>query len=550
MIRSTRRIKIGGLAARGSRLFGSSTDDEEVKKLRLLFVTRSMMPIQAPDIGDLEDKLAKGRVTPGLFSESVKQLMVSGRYRLALDIYEKMVSEDEENSHFSSASVLNDATLLMLVHCYSSIGKMGPFVQLCASLRDKRKYSPLFIERMIICFADLDRLDVVEALLMEWLGRNLNVNPSGGDASTKTTDWNEVLGKTLQEEQSVGEGGKDCGNAKVGSSKEELLEFMLPLQERTSPKMGKRSKRSFLSSTKSAQFTENLLANLDVGTLSYSLPSIDVWRSVSRMYADRTAWVQCLQISALCFSHRLRSEAGQEDSLDDRLLVGIVHHTVRALCRSGQYLKALDYLQGSEQKLGRKLRKASTLALFLPYFHTQGSPAALQVVLDSVLDLMEAFLANKGHRGHADDGTEAVEEGELRGLIAELVSLLCRRGYAAEASVVVDKLVESLSSSHTSDGGENNGSDGGDDQAAAALVTAKILRPSVLSNLVNALAMRGDDRAIALFHTLKFKEGPLARAMSADGYTDAVDSAYHSLMSQEKFLAHVSTLSEAEGEQR
>ena len=57
---STRRIKIGGLAARGSRLFGSSTDDEEVKKLRLLFVTRSMMPIQAPDIGDLEDKLAKG----------------------------------------------------------------------------------------------------------------------------------------------------------------------------------------------------------------------------------------------------------------------------------------------------------------------------------------------------------------------------------------------------------------------------------------------------------------------------------------------------------
>ena len=60
--------------------------------------------------------------------------MVSGRYRLALDIYEKMVSEDEENSHFSSASVLNDATLLMLVHCYSSIGKMGPFVQLCASV--------------------------------------------------------------------------------------------------------------------------------------------------------------------------------------------------------------------------------------------------------------------------------------------------------------------------------------------------------------------------------------------------------------------------------
>ena len=67
-------------------------------------------------------------------------------------------------------------------------------------------------------------------------------------------------------------------------------------------------------------------------------------------------------------------------------------------------------------------------------------------------------------------GEVAVEEGELRGLIAELVSLLCRRGYAAEASVVVDKLVESLSSSHTSDGGENNGSDGGDDQAAAALV--------------------------------------------------------------------------------
>ena len=117
MMRTTRRIKIGGLTR--PRLFATTLkDDDEVKNLRLLFVTRSMMPMQTPDIVDLKDKLAKGRVTAGVFSESVKQLMVSGRYRLALDIYEKMISEDDENNHFSSSSVLNDTTLLMLVHCH------------------------------------------------------------------------------------------------------------------------------------------------------------------------------------------------------------------------------------------------------------------------------------------------------------------------------------------------------------------------------------------------------------------------------------------------
>ena len=323
-----------------------------------------------------------------------------------------MISEDDENNHFSSSSVLNDTTLLMLVHCYSSIGKMGPFIQLCASLRDKRKYSPLFIERMIICFADLDRLDVVEALLMEWLIRNLNLKQSGSDESTNTTDWNEVLGKSLQDNKSTIEGNEHH----IDDNKDELRQFMLPLQERMSPKMGKRSKRSFLSSNKSARFTESLLANLDVGTLSYSLPSMDVWRSVSRMYADRTAWVQCLQVSALCFSPSLRGEGQHADSADERALVSIVHHTIRALCRSGQYLKALEYLQSSEGRLGRGLRKASTLALFLPYFHTQGSPAALQVVLNSVLDLVEDFIAQQGQKEHKDDGVEAVKEGELRGL--------------------------------------------------------------------------------------------------------------------------------------
>ena len=134
------------------------------------------------------------------------------------------------------------------------------------------------------------------------------------------------------------------------------------------------------------------------------------------MYADRTAWVQCLQVSALCFSPSLRGEGQHADSADERALVSIVHHTIRALCRSGQYLKALEYLQSSEGRLGRGLRKASTLALFLPYFHTQGSPAALQVVLNSVLDLVEDFIAQQGQKEHKDDGVEAVKEGELRGL--------------------------------------------------------------------------------------------------------------------------------------
>ena len=124
------------------------------------------MPIQRTDIEELEDKLSKGSMTPSVFSESVRQLMVSGRYKLALDMYENLISTKEDTNRIYSTSVLNDATLLMLVHCYSSTGKMGPFIQMCADLRDKRKYTPLLVERMVICFARLDRLDMVEALLI------------------------------------------------------------------------------------------------------------------------------------------------------------------------------------------------------------------------------------------------------------------------------------------------------------------------------------------------------------------------------------------------
>lgn len=526
MIRIARGIHPRALASQHFQrcCIRSSQDDDEVKKLRLLFVTRSMMPIPG-DLGELDEKLAKGSVTPSFFYESVRQLMVSGRYRFAVDVYEKLVSEDEETGHVSTASVLNDATLLMLVHCYSSIGKMGPFVQICASLRDKRKYSPLFVERMIICFAHLDRLDVVEALLVEWLGRNLNIGDVGDDMMQ--TDWNEVLSNTLQDE-------KLKNSQAIGSYEGDLHEFMVPLLGRTSPKLGKRSKRSFLSSSKSAQFTKNLLNNLDVGTLSYSLPSIDVWKSVSRMYANRTAWAQCMQVSAVCFSrygHEIETASHEGHTTNnERALAGIVHHTVRALCRSGQYLKALDYLHSSERSLGRRLRKAPTLALFLPYFHTHGSPAALQVVIDGVLDLIEEFIAKTAERSESD--SEVVKDVELRGLISQLVSLLCRRGYTTEAIKVVEKLVESLNLA-----AEDN----------KVLASAKILRPSVLANLVNALAMRDDERAIALFRSLKFKEGPLARAMSGDGYNEAVDSAYHSLMGREKFLVHVSTVAEEPG---
>ena len=56
-----------------------------------------------------------------------------------------------------------------------------------------------------------------------------------------------------------------------------------------------------------------------------------------------------------------------------------------------------------------------------------------------------------------------------------------------------------------------------------------ILRPATISMLVNACAMRGDDRAATLFHALKYREGPLARIMCNEGFNQAVNRAYHSL---------------------
>ena len=343
------------------------------------------------------------------------------------------------------------------------------------------------------------------------------------------SDWNDVLRKTLQDENR-----EDSWQG--GSHESHLRNFMVPLLERTSPKLGKRSKRAFLSSSKAAQFTNNLLDNLDAGTLSYNLPSLDMWKSVVRMYADRTAWLQCMQISAVCFSPELHDSSnaapreGEGTMDDDQVLIGIVHHTIRALCRSGQYLKALNYLQSSQKKLGRRLRKAPTLALFLSYFHSHGNPAALQTVLDGVLDLIEEYLT-QSDEGSSADG-DSVREVELRGLISGLISLLCRRGYVIEAMTVTEKLVESLSLSKDLSVSSN----------------ARILRPSVLSNLINAFAMRDDERAIALFHSLKFREGPLGRALSGDGYHEAVDSAYHSLMGREKFLGHLSSFASGRAE--
>ena len=100
MLRLARGIHQRKLAAQHIQrcLLGSSQDDEEMKRLRSLFMTRSMMPIQRTDIEELEDKLSKGSMTPSVFSESVRQLMVSGRYKLALDMYENLISTKEDTN--------------------------------------------------------------------------------------------------------------------------------------------------------------------------------------------------------------------------------------------------------------------------------------------------------------------------------------------------------------------------------------------------------------------------------------------------------------------
>jgi hypothetical protein len=545
-----------------------------------------MMSSKTPDVDDIAEKVLKGSISPAALSESVRRLMISGRYRAALDMYENLLDCDSEEGGGLSPGFLNDSTLMMLVQCYSRMGKPAPFLQLCRSLHDKRKYTPLFVERMVINFADLDRLDVVEALLQEWLGRNLKSSGNGdADAVGATTggddgktDWNEILRESLQQSSarptdfsSASDGSGEPNNDLTAVIETDLRAFAAPLLERTSPKTGKRSKRSFLSSTKSAAFTSTLLSNLDVGALSYVLPSMDVWKSVVKMYAHRTAWKQCLQVSSICLSTHSKglssssSSSGKYDAAElaanERALRSVVHHTVRALCRSGQYTEALEYLTETENRVGgnnnkKVLRKASTMALFIPFFSTQGSPAALQMVIDGTLDVVEGYLSQarqdkNNHNSERNQGRGedlVAETPEVRGLLSELCSMLCRRGYVAEAHLIVERVVEAATATaddYDGDGGDHDGSDGGSRKKAEYLrsaAPAKLLRPGLLAQLVNAYAMRDDDRALQMFRALKYREGPLARAMSSDGFAEAVENAYHALASREKFMEHVTTM--------
>ena len=61
---------------------------------------------------------------------------------------------------------------------------------------------------MLECFADLDRLDMLEALLIGWL-RSPSALSLNKEVDVETPDWNDILAKTLNNSTTTVEASDD-----------------------------------------------------------------------------------------------------------------------------------------------------------------------------------------------------------------------------------------------------------------------------------------------------------------------------------------------------
>ena len=456
------------------------------------------------DADDILEKIDAGKITAVEFGEILCKVAAEGQHQEAIDLYERLPVEERYGGASPSRGVglMNDHGITTLIHCYNRTGKPSAFQHLCSSIADKRKYTHYIVEQMVECFSDLDRLDILEALLIGWL-----VSPSALIKSKKShaltsLEWNEVISTSL-------------GNDKTSvECDDDLKAFMDSLLSRANQKPESRLKRSFISSVSSrpSSIACELLAQLDTGTLGGVFPGIDVWKRIVTMYANRGAWQHCMHIASFCM-HIFSSH----EEKNVRALHSITHHTVRVLCRGGRFTQALDFLDVAEKQLGEETKKAATIALFLPYFHRNGTITALQYLVNEVLSIVTVYQAGGG---------EDVSPNEVRSLLASCISLLCKRGYVNEALLLIDEIAAVL----------------GKEGTIAPGIRRDILRPSTLSMLVNACAMRGDDRAAPLFRALQFREGALARIMCNDGFDDAVNRAYHAMHASQSVRWELQTL--------
>jgi len=142
-------------------------------------------------------------------------------------------------------------------------------------------------------------------------------------------------------------------------------------------------------------------------------PGLATWEAVSRLYATRFAWEQCVKVLGLA--------AKQFPSSKE--LGRLQHITVRALCDGGQFARALELIEEMRRGGAGHLGSTYLLTHLLKYYrHHDGG-----LVIDKLLPEQEIESVGE------EDG-EAVE---LEGLTSAVVSLLCLRGQADEADEAI-----------------------------------------------------------------------------------------------------------------
>jgi len=150
------------------------------------------------------------------------------------------------------------------------------------------------------------------------------------------------------------------------------------------------------------------------GDSDLEVPGLATWEAVSRIYATRFAWEQCVKILGL---------AAKQLPSSSKELGRLQHITVRALCDGGQFTKALELIEEMRRR-GGHIGSAYLLTHLLKYYrHHDGGLAVDKLLL----------LEHEAEGVDEEDG----ETAELEGLTSAVVSLLCLRGQVDEAEEAI-----------------------------------------------------------------------------------------------------------------
>ena len=329
------------------------------------------------------------------------------------------------------------------------------------------------LEILLAGYCKLDKLDHVEGILFEWLSRC-----GGGGAQGRGRGLLAAL---------------DIPRASASAS---------------ASASGQRRRTAA-----AAAVTEDLSSILPAagGGADLPPPSLAAWAFVSKMYAQRFAWPQCVKIAEAASSSSSLATAEKGSSAE---VARLYHYAVQSLCDSNQFpraLKLVDEMRTRSLPLGH----VHLLTHLLKYYRFHGggleiSPEQLETILS----------------GMAPPSDEAA--GATTGLTSAFVSLLCLRGRPEAAEEIV-----------------RDGGGGGADESSA-------IRPSAVVMVINALVKAGNwARAEELFWDMRSSavldayHSSLAYHHVCDGMRAA--SQYASLA---LFMRRFSGFGEGEGQER